>query len=250
MVLVDDNFATITAAIESGRRVYDNVRKFIVYIFAHATPEVVPFLIYALSGGRIPLPLTVMQILAIDLGTETLPALALGREPAEPGLMDRPPRTRGQSVIDGPMLARAWGLLGATSAVLVLALFWASLVVNGWHLGDDVSSGPLHHVWQQATTMTFLGIVACQIGTAVASRTQYASLRQIGLFTNPLLLWGIAFEIVFAAALIAVPALRPIFGTAVPAPWQVLALVPMPVVVWGVDEALRWSVRRRTPRPA
>ena len=248
MVLTDDNFATIVTAVKAGRQVYDNVRKFIVYIFAHATPEVVPFLIYALSGGRIPLPLTVMQILAIDLGTETLPALALGREPAEPGLMDRPPRTRGQSVIDAPMLARAWGLLGATSAVLVLALFWASLVQNGWHLGDDVSSGPLHHVWQQATTMTFLGIVACQIGTAVASRTQYASLREIGLFTNPLLLWGIAFEIVFAAVLVAVPALRPIFGTAVPAPWQLLALVPMPFVVWGVDEGWRWSVRRRARR--
>ena len=94
MVLTDDNFASIVTAVEAGRRVYDNVRKFIVYIFAHATPEVVPFLIYALSGGRIPLPLTVLQILAIDLGTETLPALALGREPAEPGLMDRPPRRR------------------------------------------------------------------------------------------------------------------------------------------------------------
>ena len=92
MVLTDDNFATIVTAVEAGRHVYDNVRKFIVYIFAHATPEVVPFLVFALSGGAIPLPLTVLQILAIDLGTETLPALALGREPAEPGLMDRPPR--------------------------------------------------------------------------------------------------------------------------------------------------------------
>ena len=63
---------------------YDNVRKFILYVFAHATPEVVPFLCFALAGGAIPLPLTVLQILAIDLGTETLPALALGREPAEP----------------------------------------------------------------------------------------------------------------------------------------------------------------------
>ena len=94
MVLTDDNFATIVAAVEEGRRVYDNVRKFVLYIFAHATPEVVPFLVFALSGGAIPLPLTVLQILAIDLGTETLPALALGREPAEPGLMDRPPRRR------------------------------------------------------------------------------------------------------------------------------------------------------------
>ncbi|GAA1695433.1 hypothetical protein GCM10009733_108790 [Nonomuraea maheshkhaliensis] len=88
-VLTDDNFATIVAAIESGRRVYDNVRKFILYSFAHTVPEIVPFLVFALGGGLIPLPLTVLQILAIDLGTETLPALALGREPAEPGLSDR-----------------------------------------------------------------------------------------------------------------------------------------------------------------
>ena len=89
MVLTDDNFATIAAAVETGRRVYDNVRKFICYIFTHAVPEVLPFLIFALAGGLVPLPLTVMQILAIDLGTDTLPALALSREPAEPGLMDR-----------------------------------------------------------------------------------------------------------------------------------------------------------------
>ena len=101
MVLTDDNFATIAAAVEAGRRVYDNVRKFILYIFTHAVPEVVPFLVFALAGGAIPLPLTVMQILAIDLGTDTLPALALSREPAEPGLMDRPPRPRKQGVISG-----------------------------------------------------------------------------------------------------------------------------------------------------
>ena len=92
MVLTDDNFATIVAAVEAGRRIYDNIRKFIVYIFAHATPEVTPFLVFALGGGAIPLPLTVLQLLAFDVGTETLPALALGREPAEPGIMQRPPR--------------------------------------------------------------------------------------------------------------------------------------------------------------
>ncbi len=120
MVLTDDNFATIAAAVASGRQVYDNVRKFICYIFTHAVPEVLPFLVFALAGGAIPLPLTVMQILAIDLGTDILPALALSREPAEPGLMDRPPRPRAEGIISRAMLARAWGFLGLLSATLVL----------------------------------------------------------------------------------------------------------------------------------
>ena len=248
MVLTDDNFASIVTAVEAGRRVYDNVRKFIVYIFAHATPEVVPFLVYALSGGRIPLPLTVMQILAIDLGTETLPALALGRERAEPGLMERPPRQRTQNVIDAPMLARAWGLLGGVSALLVMMVFLVTLDHGGWHLGDDVSSGPLHQLWQQATTMSFLGIVACQIGTAMASRTQHASLRQVGIFTNRLLLWGIAYEIVFAALVVTVPPLQAVFGTVAPDLWQLLVIVPFPLVVWGTDELWRWNMRRRVGR--
>ena len=247
MVLTDDNFATIVSAVAAGRRVYDNVRKFIVYIFAHATPEVVPFLLYALSGGNIPLPLTVMQILAIDLGTETLPALALGREPAEPGSMTRPPRPRGRNVIDREMLVRAWLLLGGVSAVLVTGLFLLTLRDGGWSPGADVSSGPLHHVWEQATTMTFLGIVMCQVGTALAARTQHASLRSIGLTSNPLLLWGIAFELVFAALVVALPWCQDVFGTAVPPAAMLGLLLPLPVVVWGVDEVFR-ALRRRTER--
>ncbi len=78
MVLTDDDFATIVRAVAAGRQVYDNVQKFILYIFAHAVPEIVPFLLFALSGGAVPLPLTVLQILAIDLGTETLPAWPWG----------------------------------------------------------------------------------------------------------------------------------------------------------------------------
>jgi calcium-translocating P-type ATPase len=246
MVLTDDNFATVVTAVQAGRRVYDNVRKFILYIFAHATPEVVPFLIYALSGGAVPLPLTVLQILAIDLGTETLPALALGREPAEPGLMDRPPRPRGQSVIDRQMLFRAWALLGGVSAVLVITGFLVTLYAGGWHPGASTEPGsPLHHVWQQATTMTFLGIVACQIGTAFAARTQRAALRDVGLFTNRLLLWGVLFEVVVAAAMVVLPPLQALFGTAPPAPWQLALLLPFPVLVWGADELWRAHVRHR-----
>ena len=120
MILTDDNFATIVAAVAAGRQVFDNIRKFILYIFAHTTPEVVPFLVFALSGGAIPLPLTVLQILAIDLGTEILPALALGREPPEPGLMDRPPRPQSEGVIQRSLLTRAWLFLGLIEAALVL----------------------------------------------------------------------------------------------------------------------------------
>jgi calcium-translocating P-type ATPase len=246
MVLTDDNFATIVAAVDAGRRVFDNVKKFVLYIFAHAVPEVVPFLVFALSGGRVPLPLTVLQILAIDLGTETLPALALGREPAEPGLMRRPPRSRREGVIDRRLLIRAWALLGAVSAVLVMTGFFWVLWQGGWRPGDATGAGqPLHHLYRQATTVTFAGIVACQIGTAFAARTEHASLFTIGLCTNPMLLWGIAFELAFSAALIYLPPLQDVFGTAALTPAQLLVLLPFPFVVWSVDEVLRW-IRRRS----
>jgi calcium-translocating P-type ATPase len=245
MVLTDDNFASIVAAVEAGRRVYDNVRKFIVYIFAHAPPEAIPFAVFAASGGLVPLPLTVLQILAIDLGTETVPALALGREPAEPGLMDRPPRRRSENVIRKEMLIRAWGWMGLVSTALVLAGFFTVLLLAGWSPGDDVDAGsPLHDDYVRATAMTFAGIVACQIGTAFASRTERASLRSVGVFSNRLLLWGILFELLVAAAVIYVPALQPIFHTAPLGPVELAILLPFPAIVWGVDE-LRRARRRR-----
>jgi calcium-translocating P-type ATPase len=247
VVLTDDNFATVVVGVEEGRRVYDNVRKFVLYIFAHAVPEVVPFLVFALSGGLIPLPLTVLSILAIDLGTETLPALALGREPAEPGLMDRPPRRQDQNLIDRTMLLRAWGLMGLLSAALAMGLFLLVLDRGGWTPGAPTGAGsPLHLVYLQATTATFAAIVACQIGTAFAARTTHSSLRNIGLTSNPLLLAGIAFEIVFAAAVIYLPPMQQLFGTAALPGWVIALLVPMPVLVWGIDEAYR-ALRRRHP---
>jgi calcium-translocating P-type ATPase len=246
MVLTDDNYASIVAAIQEGRVVYENIRKFVTYIFAHATPEVVPFLIFALSGGAVPLPLTALQILAIDLGTETLPALALGREPAEPGIMDRAPRPRERGIIDRPMLTRAWLWLGLLEAALVTGGFFFVLGQAGWSPGDATGTGtPLHDEYLAATAMTFAGITACQVGTAFAARTSRASLRQIGVFSNPLLLWGIAFELAFAAAIVYVPALQDLFATAALGPPELLLLATFPVVVWGSDELRRWLLRRR-----
>ncbi|HTJ70925.1 MAG TPA: cation-transporting P-type ATPase [Actinospica sp.] len=245
MVLTDDDFASIVAAIEAGRRVYDNVRKFILYIFAHLLPELVPFMVFALCGGLVPLPLTVMQILAIDLGTDTLPALALSREPAEPGLMDRPPRKRSDGVINRALLARAWGFLGVISASLVMGVFFLTLLRGGWHPGAAVEAGtPLHHVYQQASTAAWLGIVACQIGAAFAARTDHASLRSVGVLTNRPLLGGIAVALLFAAIVVYLPAAHPVFGTAALTPSQLAAVAPFPVLVWGADE-IRRALRRR-----
>lgn len=248
MVLVDDNFSTIVTAVHAGRRIYDNVRKFIVYIFAHTTPETVPFLVFAISGGSIPLPLTIMQILAFDVGSETLPALSLSREPAEPGIMARPPRPRNEGVIRGAMLARAWLFLGAIVAALQMGGFFYVLLKAGWHPGMPVhGDAPLHHAYQQATTMTFLGMMAGQIGTAFAVRTQRASLRSVGVFTNRYLLAGIAAEILLAALFVYAPPMQALLGTA-PLPVSDLLLLPaFPVIVWGADEFMRYLLRRRAP---
>ena len=246
MILTDDDFATIVAAVEEGRRVYANVRRFVLYILAHSPPEVVPFLAFALSGGAIPLPLTVMQILAVDLGTETLPALALGREPAEPGVMDRPPRSPHARLVDRALLGRAWGAMGLVSAALVMCAFLGELLAAGWSPGDPTGEGTaLHGAWLQATTMTFLGIVACQIGTAMAARWDDGSRARPPLLGNRLLLWGIMFEVVLSALIVTVPALQELFDTAVPTLPSLLLLPAFPLLVWGADAARR---RRRLRR--
>jgi magnesium-transporting ATPase (P-type) len=249
MVLTDDNFATIVVAIEAGRQVYDNVRKFIQYIFAHATPEVVPFLLFALAGGAIPLPLTVMQILAFDVGSETLPSLALARDPIEPGIMHRPPRPRSEGVIQGPMLLRAWLFLGGIVACLSLAGYFWVLTGAGWHSGDPVGVGhPLHHAYLQATTMTFLGMIMGQIGTAFAVRTRRESLFSVGVFSNRYLLGAIAAELALAAIFVYAPPLQSLLGTAALPAHDLLFLLPYPFIVWGADELRRWLLRRHSRR--
>jgi calcium-translocating P-type ATPase len=251
MALTDDNFATIVTAVEAGRIVYDNVRKFIVYIFAHATPEVVPFLVFALAGGAVPLPLTVLQLLAFDVGTETLPSLALGRDPAEPGIMNRPPRRRAEGVIRAPMLIRAWLFLGLMVAGLSIGGFFYVLLSSGWHPGDPTGAGSrLHHVYLEATTMTFLGLIFGQIGSAFAVRTQRASLRSVGVFSNRYLLLAVAAELAIAAVLVFAPPFQALLGTAAPPARYLALLLPYPLIVWGADELRRLLIRWHTSRTA
>jgi magnesium-transporting ATPase (P-type) len=250
MVLTDDNFASIVAAVEEGRVVYDNIRKFITYIFVHAVPEVVPFVLYALAGGTIPLPLLALQVLAIDLGTDTVPALALGREPAEPGTMDRAPRPRQAGIISRAMLLRAWLRLGLVEALLVVGGYLLVLLTAGWSPGEPTGAGtPLHHAYVEATTMTWAGIVACQMGAAFAVRTSYASLRQVGVLSHPQLLRGVLFAVAFAAVIVYVPPAQSVFHTAGLSVRDLAVLATFPFIVWGSDELWRWRQRSRR-RPA
>jgi magnesium-transporting ATPase (P-type) len=126
MVLLDDNFASIVAAIEEGRAVFANIRKFLTYILTSNVPEIVPYLAFVLF--RIPLALTIIQILAVDLGTDMLPALGLGAEKPELGAMQRPPRPRNERLLNWPVLRRSYFFLGLMEAAAGMATFFFVLV--------------------------------------------------------------------------------------------------------------------------
>jgi Ca2+-transporting ATPase len=214
MVLIDDNFASIVVAIEEGRAVFDNIKKFITYIFAHLVPEAIPFIFYVLF--KIPLPITVMQILAIDLGTEIIPALALGIERPEPGIMELPPRPKKKGVVDRIVLFRGYIVLGLLNTAAVFSIYYLTLYQGGWRPGtqlepnDTTFTNPLH---LKAMTVVFVGIVVMQIANVFSCRSEKYSVFRIGFFNNKLILWGIVAELIFTAVLIYTPFFQKIFQT-------------------------------------
>jgi calcium-translocating P-type ATPase len=239
MVITDDNFASIVSAIRLGRASYANIGKFVTYIFASNVPELVPFLAFVLLG--IPLPLTVMQILAVDLGTDLLPALALGAEAPEPGVMGRPPRPKSQRLLGPGRLLHAYAFLGVAEAALSLLGFFWTYWVAGWRPGLAMAaSGELY---RRATTMTLAGIVATQVGNVFACRTDRESVFRVGLFGNRLVLWGIAAEIGILLMLILVPPFPSLFGLAPLgfAEWKLLLLFPPTMLL--LEELRKWCVR-------
>ncbi len=241
MVLTDDNFASIVTAVRLGRAVYANVGKFITYIFASNVPELVPFLAFVFFG--IPLPLTVMQILAVDLGTDLLPALALGAEPPEPDVMDRPPRPRGERLLGARRLLHAYGFLGVAEAALALGAFFWTYWLAGWRPGLPLAGeGDLY---RRATTMTLAGIVAAQVGNVFACRTDRTSVFRAGLGSNRLVLVGVAVEVTLLLALILVPPLARVFGLAPLAPREWGLLLAFPPAMLLLEEGRKWVVRHR-----
>jgi magnesium-transporting ATPase (P-type) len=239
MVLADDNFASIVAAIEEGRTVFHNIRKFLTYILTSNVPEIVPYLLFAVF--RIPLPLTVIQILAVDLGTDMIPALALSAEKPDPSVMRQPPRPQNERLLNWKLLGRAYLWLGLLEAAIAMAAFFHVLVRTDWCYGTSLPTHDLTYL--QATTATLAGIVVAQVINAFNCRHPTESAFRFGLFANKLLILGVVVGIGLLAAIAYTPAGNQIFGTA-PLPleaWFVIA--PLALVMLFLEETRKWLVR-------
>ncbi|MEG4961541.1 MULTISPECIES: cation-transporting P-type ATPase [unclassified Microcoleus] len=244
IVLIDDNFATIIIAIEEGRAVYQNIRKFITYILSSNIPELLPFL--AMVFFKIPPALVILQILAIDLGTDMVPALALGAEEPEAGILLQPPRKKSKPLLDKSLMLRAFlflGLLEGVVGMIGFLLVWRS---NGYGITElqGMTSAILARsgtatemaIYHQATTVTLAAIVACQVGNVFACRSERTSIFSLGFFSNRLIWLGIAVEWALILSIIYFPSLQKVFATAPLSPWQWSLLIFCPPLILMADE--------------
>jgi magnesium-transporting ATPase (P-type) len=239
LVLLDDNFASIVDAVEEGRAVFENIRKFLTYILSSNVPELVPYLAFAFA--RVPLALTVIQILAVDLGTDMLPALGLGVEPPDPQRMERGPRSRRERLLTPALLVRAYLSLGALEAAAAMTAFFFVLSTAGWEWGQDLPGDGM--LYRQATTACLTAIVLMQAVNVYLCRSDRAAITGRPLFANRLITAGVALEIALILAIDYTAPGHALFGTA-PLGYQAwLVVLPFAAVMLALDEA--WKARRR-----
>ncbi|MGO4587494.1 cation-translocating P-type ATPase [Paenarthrobacter sp. 2TAF44] len=240
LVLLDDHFATIVAAIEQGRATYSNIHRFLTYHLTDNVAELAPFVIWALSGGQFPLALGVLQILALDIGTDLLPALALGAEPPGKRVLNRPPEKR--HLLDRRLMFRVFAVMGPTEALFAMAAFSTILFGSGWARGEPLDPGVL----MSASGGAFAAVVLGQLATAFACRSATAPPWKQGWLTNRLLLWAVAAELVALAVFVFVRPVAELLGQAPPnAVGWLVAFLAIPGVL-GVD----WLYKRLRQRQA
>lgn len=243
MVLLDDSFASIAAAVRLGRSVYQNIRKFLVYVFSSNIGELGPILAATFAGFPL-VPISAVQILAIDLGSDVLPALALGAERPEPDVMDRPPRSRRARLFSSAVVGRIL-FLGGIQALGVCVVFFWHIHASGIPFDDFTEDTP---VYREAVTLAQGGIVLSQFFISLAVRTDRQSILKVGLLSNPALLVAGGFGIALMAAISYLPPLQAVFNTAPldAADWAVLAgLGILPLIA---DEARKAWLRRSVDR--
>jgi calcium-translocating P-type ATPase len=241
MVLLDDNFASIVNAVEEGRAVFENIRKFLTYILAHNVPELVPYLAFSLFA--IPLPLTPIQILAIDMGTDSLTALGLGVERPDPDVMRRAPRSRGQRLFDWCLARRAYLFLGMIEAVAAMSAFLFVLHGAGWEYGRSL--GTQDPLYLRATTACLSAIIAMQIVNVFLCRSPDRSLGSTGLLGNPLILWGALLEIGLVLLIDYTSFGNLVFATAPIGGTVWLFMLPFAVAMLVLEELRKRRIRAR-----
>lgn len=237
-VLMDDHFATIVKAIEEGRTVYENIRRFITYMLSSNLPEAVPYIFFFATG--LPLALPVPLVLAIDLGTDILPGMALGTELPHKGLMNIGPRSRKEHILTRGVYFRAFGFLGLLSAAMSMGLFWFYLKSHGWS-GEPLSwSDPLY---LQATTLTFASIIFAQIGNGLSCRSRRDSLFSIGWWSNRYYLIAVVIQLSVLGILVFFTPLAHVFGTAPFDPIYWWAIVAVTLIVLVAEEGRKGAMR-------
>ncbi len=240
LVLLDDDFATIVAAVEQGRATFTNAHRFLTYHLTDNVAELTPFVVWALTGGSFPLALGVLQILCLDIGTDLLPALALGAEAPNERMLARPPL--GRHLIDAPLLRRVFGVLGPTEAIVEMSAFVVGLVAAGWRPGESFPTGD---ALAAASGAAFAAVVIGQIANAFACRSATRWPGALGWTTNRLLVGAVAVEALLLVGFLAIPPLASLLGQAVPALSAfAVALLAAPAVI-GADALHKWYRRRR-----
>lgn len=240
IVLMDDNFATIINAVEEGRTVYDNIKKVIMYILTSNVAQLLPFIAFALFS--LPLPITVILILAIDLGADILPAIGLGLEKPEYGIMKKPPRARKDRLITKMMIIRSYGIVGIIAGIAGFTTYFFILFSGGWTFGQQLAfNDPLY---LKAVTGYFTSIIICQVANVMVCRTRSQSVFKSGLFSNRLLLVGIAIQLAMLWFFLYIPIANKVLGTH---PLTVLELalpIPFMLFIFFADEVRKIFIRR------
>jgi P-type Ca2+ transporter type 2C len=240
MILLDDSFASIAAAVELGRTVYQNIRKFLIYLFSHNLAELAPILVAVFVGFPL-VPLSALQVLAIDLGSDVMPALALGTERTEPGTMSRPPRARSERLFNWAVVRRFCFLGSIQSAGVVAAFFWR---IHTAHLPFDAFTAA-NPTYREALTMTQAGIVVSQFFNSFAVRTEEQSIVRVGIFSNKPLVFAGLFGIAFVSCISYVPLLQSVFNTAPLTATDWLILIAFGAVLLLAEETRKAIVRSR-----
>jgi magnesium-transporting ATPase (P-type) len=240
LVLLDDNFATIVVAIEQGRTTFANTRRFLTYHLAANVAELMPFVVWAFSGGRVPLALGILQILTFDVGSDVMPALALGAEPPSERVLRTP--TTGRHLLDRTVLLRAFGLLGFIESVMVMAAFFGTYLALGWRPGHPL---PMGNVLSPASGAAFLALGIGQTANAFACRSTRRWPGTLGWTTNRLLLQAIAVQLLLLAAFLLIHPLAVILGQAPPrGAGFAVALLAFPAVLLADAIQKSWTARR------